>query len=189
MSSLFDTGTPLVVLLGLLGGPLLVRQLQFNAFRRTWAVLPAAGLVLVPALFFPLTAQEGFPLALRISVSLLAGLPGLLLLKAWLRGRDRELLEMYTLLNGLLWLPLLARPLLAPALDLPVGFGGRAAALPLLLMLVLALGFLLTGLQERFRLNRAPGAIEGLPFRLGALLLMLVLWNTVRHLLQGGGLG
>ncbi|MCB1046958.1 MAG: hypothetical protein KDC10_07115 [Calditrichaeota bacterium] len=189
MSTLFDTGTPLVVLFGLLAAPLLVRQHHFSAFQRSWAILPACALAMLPAVFFPLEHTGDLLLALRLSCALLATLPGLLLLKLLLGGADREQLELFVALPGLLWLPLLARPLLAPVIDLPAGPLGRASALGLMLLLVLALVFVLTGAQERFRLNRAPGSIEGLPFRLGSLLLLLVLLMTLNHLRSGGGLG
>lgn len=188
MSPLFDTGAPLVILLGLFPALLLVRQSRFSAFRRGWPVYAACGLALLPALALPLTADTGGVLAFRLVAALLATLPGLLLLKAWLRGRDRELTELVVILPGLLWLPLLARPLVAPLLPLPEGPAGRAAALGLMLAGALVLHLLLSGLQERFRLNRAPGSIAGLPFRLGALLLMLVLWRVCVRLLSGGGL-
>jgi hypothetical protein len=189
MSPLFDTGPQLVVLMGLFSAPLLARQSHFGAFRRSWALLPACGVALLPALALPLSADTGLALALRISCALMATLPGLLLLKAWLGGRDRELSELFVTLPGLLWLPLLARPLLAPVIPVPAGLAGRAAALGLLLAIALGLGLLLAGLQERFRLNRAPGSIAGLPFRLAVLGLMLVLWQAIERLLAGGGLG
>ncbi|MCA9786944.1 MAG: hypothetical protein KC488_10350, partial [Candidatus Cloacimonetes bacterium] len=65
MSTLFDTGTPLVVLFGLLAAPLLVRQHHFSAFQRSWAILPACALAMLPAVFFPLEHTGDLLLALR----------------------------------------------------------------------------------------------------------------------------
>lgn len=179
---LFDgafVGHPLLLLvLGLAALPLLGRRLQFQTVERgSWA-LPlgalAAGLAFRAVDALP-AAWTGGPAGLP--VRLLAGLAALALLGRFAGGKDREGLELIATVPTLLYLPLMVKPWVEGHGALAPLAGALVAALVLhLLHMVLA------GAQEKFRRTRAPGSMEGLPFRLaltGALLLLLTAFEAL----------
>ncbi len=179
------TGHPFLLLcLALLAAPLLIRQLQYNQFQRTWWLIPLAGLLLGGAaqlenLLFKVPADSWLDL-LRFQASLILGLLALVVLNRVFRGRDRELIELMATVPGLLFLKdfagrwfTLEHPL-APLFSV---FAGGLAALVLV--------FLVTGAQEKFRINRAPGSMEGLPFRLAVVMLCLLLILGMEALFAG----
>lgn len=172
-------GHPLLLLvLGLAALPLLGRRLQFQTVSRGGWALPLAalavglasrGIDLLPA---PWTSG-----AAGLPIRLLAGLVALALLGRLAQGKDREGFELACTVPTLLYLPFLASGWNgASALPIPL-LGTLLAALALHL-----LHLLLAGAQEKFRRTRAPGSMEGLPFRLamvGVLLLLLAAFESL----------
>jgi hypothetical protein len=179
-------GHPLLILaVGIFAAPLLLRQLQFSQWQRSWWVLPLLGFlpglaIFLVEQFFPLEPGQGLNVLLDLELRLLAAFLSLVLLNWFLDGRDRELIELSLTLPGVLFLPLYLKTLLPPDLAFVELIAGSLGGL-LLLILV----FLLTGLQERFRRNPAPGALEGLPFRLAILSLLLFIVVGIETLLGG----
>ncbi len=178
----FNVHPLLLLVMGPLLAVVLVRQLRFNAFGRTWWLLPLSGLALAPAALWAWRMgpmEQALP---QVGV-LLLGLFAIRLLRLATGERDREVLELYMILPGLVWLPLLF-PLAPLALPLPKAV--LAALAPLFwLSLALVLLFVLSGAQEKFRLNRSPASVEGLPFRLALVAFLLFFWDCFRLLLEG----
>ncbi len=184
MKPAFDVHPLLLLVLGPFLAVVLVRQLRFSAFGRTWWLLPLSGLALVPAAAWQ--AWRG-PVqnAGSLLTVLLLGLAGIRCVRLLTGERDREVLELYLMLPALAWLPLLF-PELPGSFPLPPFL--QAVLAPLAwLGLALGLIFLLSGAQEKFRLNRSPASVEGLPFRLALIGFFLLFWECFR-LLDGGAL-
>jgi hypothetical protein len=172
---------PLLVLcLGL--APLLACELRFVRLRRDGWLLPALGLLLsgMVALLERVPALAHAPAGLARGPWLAAWLLGLYLPLALLSRLARR--DGRHLAGLLLLLPL---PVFWPLLDL---WGGRVpapwtpAATGLAAFLLLAAW---TGLQEKARQNRAPAGLEGLPFRLLSLTLILLLAMGLEALWAG----
>ena len=168
--SVFEGNPLLLVLLGFLA-PLLIRQPRFSSIRREWWLLPLLAIVclgldwLIERL--PL-ALDPFRHGVDLSFLLIVCLLPYALLNRLLAGRDREMLEL------LLSIPLLVFWGLAPKMT-----GISLPFAPVLLAPISAMAFLLllTVKQEKFRRNRAPARVTGLPFRLlatGAILFLLI---------------
>jgi hypothetical protein len=179
-------GSPfLLMALGLFAAPLLLRQLQFNQLGRTWWVLPLLGLLPGAALtllemLVPLNATSGFAAYIDLELQVFTAFAVLVLLNALLDGSDRELIELSLTLPGVLFMPHALGTLLPSSLAYPHLVAGALGGL-----LLLALVFLMTGLQERFRRNAAPGSLEGLPFRVAILALILFIALGFEALMKG----
>jgi hypothetical protein len=175
-------GHPLLLLvLGLAALPLLGRRLQFQTVLRSGWALPLAatalglvawGLGMLPAAWQG--GAAGLPFSLLTGLAVLAGLGRLA------RGKDRETLELAASVPTLLYLPLATAGWGWNQGPLPEVAGALAAAVMLLLLQIL-----LAGAQEKFRRNRAPGSMEGLPFRLAMVGIFLLLLTAAVALKDG----
>jgi hypothetical protein len=172
--SIFEGHPLLLVLLGFLA-PLLIRQPRFSSIRREWWLLPLLTLVCLGLDWLlaklPIVLDP-YRHGVDLSFLLIASLLPFALLNRILAGRDREMLEL------LLSIPLLVFWGMAPKMT-----GITLPVTPVLLAPLSAIVFLLllTGMQEKFRRNRAPASVTGLPFRLlatGAILFLLIAMQT-----------
>jgi hypothetical protein len=170
--------------LGCFAAALLIRQLQFNQFKRTWWVYPAAGLVLGAAAELCDTliqaTNQGWLVLLELQARLLISALLLISLNRLFKGRDRELLELLITVPAILFLQFQLKPVLP--VDWPLASLGGHLLAGLVLMLIVAI---LTGAQEKYRRNLAPGSMEGLPFRLMMLLVLTILIMGVNSLYCG----
>jgi hypothetical protein len=182
MSGAFE-GHPLLVLaLGLLAAPLLDGELRFMRLRREAWQLPLAGaLVAVMALLLRLSPALAAPRP--------SGLAAWPWLAAWLIGLLLPLALLQRLWTGggglADWLAVAPLPVFWAFLDpfagrLPADWIPPATGLAGALLLAL-----LTGAQEKFRRNSAPDGLDGLPFRLLSLALILLLVLGLEALLAG----
>jgi hypothetical protein len=170
--------------LGAFAAALLIRQLQYNQFKRTWLVYPLVGLMLgiaaeISDLLIPKhdSAWSGL---LEIQARLLLSMSLLVILNRLYKGRDRELLELLLTVPGILFLQFQLLPYLPVDFPLAALIGHIIAGFALLTFVAV-----LTGAQEKYRRNLAPGSMEGLPFRLMILLLMTILMLGFALLMEG----
>lgn len=182
MSGAFSAHPLLVLGMGLMA-PLLACEHRFRRLRTQGWRLPALGLALsgATALLGRVDALAGpAPAGLELAPWLVARLLGLYLtLLVVVRLSSRASAN----LTG--WLTLVPVPLFWGLIDIS---GGRVpgawgcAATGAVAFLLLAAW---TGAQEKHRQNAAPPGLDGLPFRLLALALILVLQLGLEALLAG----
>lgn len=177
MTTIFEGHPFLLICMGLLAPALLVRQPHFSSLRREWWLLPllvliwiGLGVLLRSLSLLDAAATDGLSLATWLMVSMVP----FALLNRMLAGTDREYLELLLSLPALLFWGFTAELLSmeAPLIWFPAVPGVCA-------IVVLAL---MTGSQERFRRNRAPGSLAGMPFRLlilAILLSLVLMWETL----------
>lgn len=182
----FDAHPLLVLAMALLGLPLILDPRPRGARGRRLAQSrrDAPGLLLAGALL----GLAAWGLGPWLGLEAPAGWAAWPWLSAWLAllSLPLVLLEPYMTRHRswsefALWPACLFWPLLDPGL----GWGHGLWRAPLAGLLGAALLTLLRGVLERFRQNRSPRGLEGIPVRLLSLVLMLLLWAGAQAALLG----